>query len=61
MSEELMQWKFNITVIVKGDETKKDTVRDAIKAQFESAKTAGNIVSASIEIIPSLLPEHLQI
>jgi|GEM_PF-6943897 len=61
MSEEIMQWKFDITIIAKGDEAKKNRVRDNIKTQLENAKTSGDIISALMNITPSLLPESYEV
>jgi hypothetical protein len=50
-------YTMDIKVLIKGTVTKKNTVRDAIVAQLNTAKTAGNIESADWTLTGEVAPE----
>ena len=57
MSEPTYAFQMNISINIHGTTTKKNTVRDAILAQLNAAKTAGNIEDATWSISQNLVPE----
>jgi hypothetical protein len=47
----------DVKITIRGTPTKKNAVRDAITAQLNAAKTAGNIESAEWTLTGEVIPE----
>lgn len=57
MSTPEFRWNLDVNIQITGTETKKNTVRDAILAQLNTALGAGNIDQASWSVSQNTVPE----
>jgi hypothetical protein len=57
MSNPEYAFNMNISIQITGTVAKKNTVRDAVLAQLNAAKTAGNIDQATWSISQNTVPE----
>jgi len=57
MSTPEFRWNLDVNIQITGTETMKNTVRDAILAQLNTALGAGNIDQASWSVSQNTVPE----
>jgi len=57
MSTPEFRWNLNVSIQITGTEARKNTVRDAILAQLNAAKAAGNIDQATWSVSQNTVPE----